>query len=396
MEWWGKNGKESIIVLMETPQQPQYQPSVAPQPVMPQSTHKAWVVPLVIVLILAGGYFALAKYQTLWPFSSQVAIESLTPSPTISPSLSPNVSQSPVSDLQTFNSKYFNVSFKYPKGYEVYDSQNYIAVANGKYQTYQNEVANGDNAFFQIQRFNQNYTKEQVLRNNAGLENPKLSKIFVDGSEFTKIEGEMLGGEVYQYGKTVVVVFDASSLKISQFTNGCIENVDCFAVGDQILATLKLSSTVNWKTYTNTRYGFEFRYPAAWLFPAAYIVGSTGAVGDSFLGQARWGYEFGTKKDIEGSLSSSYLMAAYPTSNRATILQEIKSSEQYKGGLVTIKDAVLTIAGFPAIRYDEGGLCGYPSTIIFTPSYTLKVVSNCNNESSDPFDQILSTLKFTQ
>lgn len=123
-------------------------------------------------------------------------------------------------------------------------------MARGKYQTYQNEVANGDNAFVQIRRFNQNYTKEQVLRNNAWLENPKLSKISIDGSGFTKIEGEMLGGEVYQYGKTAVIIFDTSSLKIFQFTNGCVENIDCFAVGNQIISTIKFSSTANWKTYT--------------------------------------------------------------------------------------------------------------------------------------------------
>src|SRR3989344_338978 len=238
---------------METPQQPPYQPPVMPHPIVPQSTHKVWAIPLVVVLVLVGGYFAFAEYQ------SMQQIEHMPESVSF---LFPSVLQSPVSDLQTFNSKYFNVSFKYSKGYEVYDSQNYIAVAKDKYQTYKNEVANGDNAFFQIKRFNQNYTKEQILRNNAWLENPKLSKIFIDDSEFTKIEGERLGGEVYQYGKTIVVVFDASSLTISQFTGGCSKNDDCFAVGNQILATLKLFSTANWKTYTNTSVGYSMQYPA--------------------------------------------------------------------------------------------------------------------------------------
>lgn len=234
--------KREYYEAMGTLQQPQYQPPVMPQPVVPQSTHKAWIILLVIFLALAGGYFAFAKYQSMWPFSPQVAIENSTPTPAVNPSLSPNVSQIPISDLQTFNSKYFNVSFKYPQGYEVYDSQNYIAVAKGKYQTYQNEIADGDNAFFQIKRFNQSYTKEQVLRKNAWIENPKLSRISIDGSEFTKIEGRKMGGDVYQFGKTIVIVLDAYSLTISQITSGCTDNVDCFAVGNQILSTLKLSS----------------------------------------------------------------------------------------------------------------------------------------------------------
>ena len=235
---------------------------IIPQPetVLTPETHKhflnkKFIITFVVLILLGTG-----AYAGIWYWQNQQLAQE------VAPTFTPRADET--ADWKTFNSKYFNISFEYPNGYEVYDSQNYIAVAKDKYQTYQNEVANGDNAFFQIRRFSQNYTKEQILQNKAWLENPALLKISVDGSEFTKIEGTRLGGEVYQYGKMIDVVFDASNLVISQFSNSCSENNDCFTVGSQILSTFKFTDSVDtstWKTYTNTRVGYQFEYPGVGL-----------------------------------------------------------------------------------------------------------------------------------
>ena len=167
---------------METPQQQPYQSPVTPPPSMPQPMNKAWIIPAVVVAVLLGGYFTFAKYQSMWPFSSQVAMESPTPTPfsTRSPSLSPSVSQSPVNEWTAFNSKYFTLSFPVPVGFDVNDSQNYIAVAKGKYETYE---IGSNNAFLTIQRFDQNFTKEKAIADARGLlKIVKESKITIDGS----------------------------------------------------------------------------------------------------------------------------------------------------------------------------------------------------------------------
>lgn len=106
---------------METPQQQPYQPPVMPQPIMPQSTHKDWVIPLVIILVLAGGYFAFAKYQSIWPFSPQIALES--PTPNISSSPSPSATPDPTVGWKTYQNMKMGFTYKYPS--ELTAGENY-------------------------------------------------------------------------------------------------------------------------------------------------------------------------------------------------------------------------------------------------------------------------------
>ena len=244
---------------METPQQPPYQPPVIPQPVVPQSAHKVWAIPLVVVLVLAGGYFAFAKYQTLWPFSPQVAVES--PTPTISLSPLPSVSQSTINDWTTFNSKYFNLSFKIPVGFEVSDSQNYIAVSKGKLQT---SDIGSNNAFLSIERFNQNNTRDKAIAYARQLLKNKVeSTITIDGAQFLKIEGDDYGRyEGDSAGKIIQIFFEQSVLLVQERPGNQTQNFDVLAIANQIIPTIKFFSTANWKTYTNTSVGYSMRYPS--------------------------------------------------------------------------------------------------------------------------------------
>jgi hypothetical protein len=88
---------------------------------MPQSTRKGWVILLVAVLILAGGYFAFAKYQVLWPFPRPVAVEISTP--TASPSPSPSATQGPTIGWKTYQNSAMGFTYKYPP--EITASENF-------------------------------------------------------------------------------------------------------------------------------------------------------------------------------------------------------------------------------------------------------------------------------
>lgn len=108
---------------METPQQPQYQSPVMPRPIMPQSTHKAWTISLVIVLLLVGGYFAFAKYQSMWPFSTQVAMKNPSPTSIISVSSLPSITPDPIVGWKTYQNVKTGFAYRYPA--ELVASENY-------------------------------------------------------------------------------------------------------------------------------------------------------------------------------------------------------------------------------------------------------------------------------
>lgn len=344
-----------------------------PQPVVPQSTHKVWVIPLVVVLVLVGGYFAFAKYRTMWPFSPQVAMESPTPtsSPVVSPSLSPSISQSPVSDWTTFNSKYFTLSFQVPAGFDVYDSQNYIAIAKGKYETYE---IGSNNAFLTIQRFDQNFTKEKAIADARRLlKNVKESKITIDGSEFLKIEGDDYGRyEGTSAGKIIEIFFEKSILHVESGRSNPAPTFDVLATANKIISTIKFSSTANWKTYTNTQYGFEVKSP---YNSNASVANATLSVSfDTPPGE--------TRAIITVKPSSQTLQQWYDSLPNTT-----GAWREYNGTLYVL-DGNTTVAGEPALK-----LAG--------ETFALSLVAVRHGSYLYIFDgnligDLLSTFKFTR
>lgn len=77
--------------------------SISPLPPT-SSNSKNWVIPTAIILVLlVGGYFVLAKTQNFWPFSSRVAVESgQTPTSTLTPQ-TPDLSSQDKFYVQTWS-----------------------------------------------------------------------------------------------------------------------------------------------------------------------------------------------------------------------------------------------------------------------------------------------------
>ncbi|MCC6934555.1 MAG: hypothetical protein IT406_02630 [Candidatus Yanofskybacteria bacterium] len=241
-------------------------PAQVPPPVMLPEPRRASSNVLLIVA-LAVLVLAAAVYVGMW-LRSDVPVETETPTPT------PVVSASQIipSGWTRFNSRYFSLSFDVPPGYEVYDSQNVIAVSKGPYEI---PDIGGTNAFFQIDRFTATYSKERAIANwNLDpVKNASVTKgsIVVDGSTFTVFEGAPSPtAYTYDAGREFFVVFDASLLRIVEHPQWGAKDYDGYTIGKQILTTLRFSSSAGWETYTNTTGLFSVKVPAGFRSDERY------------------------------------------------------------------------------------------------------------------------------
>jgi len=156
--------------------------------------------------------------------------------------------------------------------------------------------------------------------------------------------------------------------------------------------------TVNWKTYTNTKYGFSIKYPSGWNIQT--IISSSDGSGFSNV--------TGTDSNIEISNTSGMVV---PSVQIDVINQSLeKQVASYKN----------TLENSPAGRYSNvnqysGSFMGADATIFeaiqtLSPNYTvnikdynfkspnnyvMSVIRTGNNTDQTELDQILSTFKFT-
>lgn len=254
---------------MET-QQPNSEPVSPSVPPMPssvppdihQTSSHALSIVLFAVLVLAGAVYAGMQF---YPWAS---VEEETPTPSLAASTTPIVQDG----WTRFNSRYFALSFDVPPGYEVYDSQNTIAISKGPYET---PDIGGTNAFFQIDRFTASYPKERAMTSwnldpakNAAI---TRSSIVVSGSTFTAFE-QAPSASAYSYdaGRGFFVVFDASLLRIIERPMWGVKDYDGYTLGKQILSTVRFSSTAGWETHTNTTGLFSVKVPAGFRSDERY------------------------------------------------------------------------------------------------------------------------------
>ena len=138
-----------------------------------------------------------------------------------------------------------------------------------------------------------------------------------------------------------------------------------------------------WKTYTNTKYGFEMKYPSDWYLYA-------GNQSDVF---------FQPTKEINGGIPG-------PHANALEVKVEAYSSQKSLDSVIKDKFAqagisftknsyeIGGISGLKVIFQCEGVGCGAPEWFV-TKGNNLYYF-NSNLGYSKTFDQILSTFKFTK
>lgn len=203
---------------------------------------KSLALPVFLIFI---GYLVFATLAGWWPWNIKVATNPVpTPTPTsvVTPTQTTAVIPpfSPVDTPEVFNSRYFNLSFTYPKGYAIYDSEGEIAVAKDKYQ--QLEIGR-DNAFLRISRFEGSFTYKTASQKKKG---EAESIVTIDGFEFPifvsiDTEGACEGSTI---GKITRVVFQKSELFMQQYECG-EGGPDYTAVEQQIISTIKFSSAIH-------------------------------------------------------------------------------------------------------------------------------------------------------
>ena len=144
--------------------------------------------------------------------------------------------------------------------------------------------------------------------------------------------------------------------------------------------------TANWKTYTNTEYGFEVKYPLDWN----YRERSDGTA---------VGFDSRNTAQLDPDVTT-YKISIFTAPNTKRIGVENWLKTYYQG--VTITDQQqLTIYGWPAVQTAQAPTIGYPVTethILYNSAdYVTYVIRLSNtNDSGDIriYNQILSTFKF--
>lgn len=140
----------------------------------------------------------------------------------------------------SFKAKYFTLSFDLPTGFEVKEDKNYISVYKAPYAT--REIGD-DNTFFTLTRYDKTNTKAlKMAYYNELLSNQKKSKIVINGSTFTMLEGNGSNSfEGYNPDRVMVVFFDASWLEVIERPMNEKQTFDPIIIGKKILSSFKFS-----------------------------------------------------------------------------------------------------------------------------------------------------------
>ncbi|MDP3730912.1 MAG: hypothetical protein Q8R34_00180 [bacterium] len=118
--------------MENTPQNPnqpeQYQvPPLEPAGLnQPSRFPKKLLVSIIILATLIGGYFALAKYQSWWPFGDSVLVQTPTPIPIPIPIPIPNE----ISDWKTYRNEKYGFELKYPAEWKIENTSNGVSASS--------------------------------------------------------------------------------------------------------------------------------------------------------------------------------------------------------------------------------------------------------------------------
>ncbi|OGE87738.1 MAG: hypothetical protein A3J07_03425 [Candidatus Doudnabacteria bacterium RIFCSPLOWO2_02_FULL_49_13] len=171
-----------------------------------------------------------------------------------------------------------------------------------------------------------------------------------------------------------------------------------------VKAPVTTNETVNWKTYTNTKYGFEFKYPSNWELIDRHLPKSDAS--DSL-----W-YEnlvSVTGPKVQGQAPSGTVWYVYENKAASTVANNWLNVYNAARGFKLISNQKIVFAQEDAFElvYDTG--LGVMRIVVFEKNnnafaltYFLSftdVLSDSNdyvNKVSPLVDQILSTFKFTK
>jgi len=173
--------------------------------------------------------------------------------------------------------------------------------------------------------------------------------------------------------------------------------VGVLALGGGIYYFL-VKNSQNWKTYTNSDYGFEFKYPQTWQLNSDISPGATHLSVDF----AKFASLVDNKETcINGVCSRKGPKEDQLIINQASIGDEIKTSSGLPGKVVSIGG----VKGFRYLGYNPQAKAYSTGVVVFNSQVDRIELSMSitapdetqaeNDELNKDFDQIISTFKFT-
>lgn len=240
------------------PTEPVLTPQPSAEPVV-LATKTNWLVSILFliigILIGAGGLWAYQNYLAKGPTSSP------SPTPTATPDLTAN--------WKTYSNNYWKLSFKYPDNL-LKPCPNYFTEKEGIAFWEPNfTCTEGHDILPKIGLYGYDVGKYAEAK-----EPYKTETVILDGKQGQKktyIYDES-DGPLFSLKQSVNIVFNVpnGTIVLSQLGDNPSEQ----KLFDQILSTFKFTNqtvdTSNWKTFINTKYGYQFKYPTN------YSVGQNG------------------------------------------------------------------------------------------------------------------------
>jgi len=145
-------------------------------------------------------------------------------------------------------------------------------------------------------------------------------------------------------------------------------------------------------TITADQYSFSFNYPGAWPNPVMLNEKVLGNGQYPAREEANWRLNVGAAAPAacEGKDCYNFYFDGLEKSDQEKVIKELSAE-----ALVSeVKTADLN--GYPAVTYQEGGICGSKAALIFAQNYIVRFTGRCgadNQEIGAAFDQILSSFK---
>lgn len=155
----------------------------------------------------------------------------------------------------------------------------------------------------------------------------------------------------------------------------------------------------DWKTYRNTIYGIEFRYPKEWPAPV-FNEGSRSRTGmpENSDVNTMWQMNIGNQeRACEGEWCHIFTLEGYVGNQQKLFLEELSYMDDMFP--VDMIESKRTVNSSEVVVFSEPGMCGYRSAFIFGKAETAKLSALCGDDDSERtamFDAILSTLKLSK
>ncbi|MFH1366794.1 MAG: PsbP-related protein [Patescibacteria group bacterium] len=294
--------------------------------------------------------------------------------------LNTNTSTDETAEWKTYTNTTYGYSFKYPASFQL----------NTQNQPTEVVVSNENTGNIKITLVHKQYNVDDLIS---------------DQSEYTGIASKSVGGKNgYAYGyadagwgfsyiklplnyETIIISFSSSI----EMTNSISDNA---TFQNQVLSTFQFTDeTAVWKTYNNSTYKYQIKYPDNWFTKSCTAAYTAFASVENRLPPCEteaWG-------DVQISVNEDTLAAYYQediTQTKAYL--NVTSETDITVGGITAKRLAGTTKAMEGPGPEEGTEEIYVVFMTGGNMYHLIYYKNTDNDYSDIFDQMVSTFEFVE